>query len=108
MIMLAGFSVTSIHDTPPFGVNDGITARVVKPGTPEDPSVVMELTFAPGAVFGEDAHARPEILIVTDGVFGDGHAEYGKGSVIVGSPGSVHFPQSKVGCTVLAFHPAGN
>lgn len=105
--MPLGFRVTSIQDTPPLGVTDGITARVVKEGTPEDPSVVMELTFAPGAAFGEDAHSLPEILLVTEGVFGDGEAEYGKGSVIVGAPGSVHFPQSKDGCTVLAFHPAG-
>lgn len=105
--MPAGFIVTSLQDTPPLQVNDGITARVVKPGTAEDPSVVMELTFAPGASYGEDAHQRPEILVVTDGVFGDGEAEYGKGSVIVGRPGTVHFPQSKDGCTVLAFHPAG-
>ncbi|WP_436792019.1 cupin domain-containing protein [Yinghuangia sp. YIM S10712] len=105
--MLPGFSVTSIQDTSPLGVTDGITARVVKEGTEEDPSVVMELTFAPGAAFGEDAHSLPEILLVTEGVFSDGHGEYGKGTVIVGSPGSVHFPQSKDGCTVLAFHPAG-
>lgn len=105
--MAAGFTVTSIHETAPKGVTDGITARVVKEGTPEDPSIVMELTFAPGAAFGEDAHGRPEILVVTDGVFGDGEAEYGAGSVIVGAPGSVHFPQSKDGCTVLAIHPAG-
>ncbi|UGQ11510.1 cupin domain-containing protein [Yinghuangia sp. ASG 101] len=89
------------------GVADGITARLLKEGTSEDPSVVMELTFAPGAAFGEDAHSLPEVLVVTDGVFGDGEREYGKGSIIVGAPGSVHFPQSKDGCTVLAFHPAG-
>ncbi|MGW1990420.1 cupin domain-containing protein [Embleya sp. NPDC001921] len=105
--MQSGFRVTSIQDTPPSTVTDGITARVLKEGSAEDPSVVMELNFAPGAAFGEDAHALPEILIVTDGVFLDGHAEYGKGSVIVGAPGSVHFPQSEVGCTVLTIHPAG-
>lgn len=105
--MLPGFTVTSLQDTAPLSVADGITARVVKEQTADDPSVVMELTFAPGAAFGEDAHSLWEILLVTDGVFGDGESEYGKGSVIVGSPGSVHFPQSKHGCTVLAFHPAG-
>lgn len=105
--MPAGFTVTAIQDTPPLAVNDGITARVVKQGTADDPSVVMELTFAPGAAFGEDAHRLPEILVVTDGVFGDGETEYAAGSVIVGAPGSVHFPQSRLGCTVLAIHPAG-
>ncbi|MFI6978471.1 cupin domain-containing protein [Embleya sp. NPDC050154] len=105
--MQPGFRVTSIQDTPPSTVADGIVARVLKEGSTEDPSVVMELNFAPGAAFGKDAHAQPEILIVTEGVFLDGHAEYGKGSVIVGTPGSVHFPQSEVGCTVLAIHPAG-
>lgn len=105
--MPAGFHVTSIAETEPSQVNDKITARVVKRESPEDPSVLMELTFAPGASFGEDAHRLPEILIVTDGVFSDGTAEYGPGSVIVGSPGSVHFPQSELGCTVLAFHPVG-
>ncbi|GAA4986422.1 hypothetical protein GCM10023205_66290 [Yinghuangia aomiensis] len=105
--MPAGFTVTSLAEAAQMQVNDKITARVVKQESPEDPSVIMELTFAPGAAFGEDAHRLPEILIVTDGVFGDGTAEYGVGSVIIGTPGSVHFPQSKDGCTVLAFHPVG-
>lgn len=90
-----------------MSVTDGITARLLKEGTVEDPSVVMELTFAPGAAFGEDVHMRPEILVITDGVFSDGNAEYGKGSIIVGTPGSSHYPQSASGCTVLAIHPAG-
>lgn len=105
--MLAGFTVTSLAETAPTQVNEKITARIVKQASPEDPSVLMELTFAPGAAFGEDAHRLPEILLVTSGVFSDGTAEYGAGSVIVGAPGTVHFPQSAAGCTVLAFHPAG-
>ncbi|MGW0662879.1 cupin domain-containing protein [Streptodolium elevatio] len=105
--MPAGFSVTTIQDTPANAVVDGITMRLLKEGTAEDPSVVMELTFAPGAAFGEDRHARPEILVVTEGVLSDGHADHPKGSVIVGSPGSVHFPRSADGCKVLVVHPAG-
>lgn len=105
--MPAGFTVTSLAETEPLQVNDKITARIVKEGSREDPSVIMELTFAPGAAFGADEHRLPEILVVTSGVFSDGTAEYAEGSVIIGAPGSVHFPQSEGGCTVLAFHPAG-
>lgn len=105
--MQAQFSVTSIQATPAVTVAEGITSRVVKEGNPADPSVVMELTFAPGAAFGEDVHTQPEILVVTRGTFLDGQHAYGEGSVIAGAPGSVHYPQSQDGCTVLAIHPAG-
>jgi anti-sigma factor ChrR (cupin superfamily) len=105
--MLEGFRFLSITDVPPKEVKEGITAKILKEGTAEDPSVFMELTFAPGAAFGRDEHDELEILHVLEGEFSDGDAVHGPGTVIIGHPGSVHFPASSSGCRVLAFHPQG-
>jgi anti-sigma factor ChrR (cupin superfamily) len=105
--MLEGFDFLSVADVPAKEVADGITAKILKEGTAEDPSVFMELTFAPGARFGRDEHSAPEILHVLEGEFSDGNSVHGPGTVIVGHPGSVHFPASSSGCRVLAFHPRG-
>lgn len=105
--MLEGFRLLAISDVPSQQVKEGITAKILKEGTTDDPSVFMELTFAPGAAFGRDEHSALEILHVLEGEFSDGQGIHGPGTVIIGQPGSVHFPASRSGCRVLAFHPQG-
>ena len=106
--MLSGFAITPLDQAPaPVQVNDLITVRRLKESSASDPGVVMLLTFAPGAAFGEDRHAVREMLHVLAGEFSDGSDTWPAGTVICAEPGSVHYPQSETGCTVLAYYPDG-
>ncbi|WP_371680939.1 cupin domain-containing protein [Streptomyces sp. NBC_01276] len=88
-------------------INEHITARLLKEGTPHDPSVIMLLEFAPGARFGEDRHTVREFVHVVEGEFGDGTDTWQAGTVLCAEPGSVHYPQSATGCTLLVVYPDG-
>ncbi|MER5359790.1 cupin domain-containing protein [Streptomyces sp. NPDC002785] len=88
-------------------VNEHITARRLKEGTSNDPSVIMLLEFAPGAQFGEDRHTVREFVHVVKGEFGDGTDIWQTGTVLCAEPGSVHYPQSAIGCTLLVVYPDG-
>nr|WSX53914.1 cupin domain-containing protein [Streptomyces sp. NBC_00974] len=94
----------SVSDIP---VNEHITARRLKEGTPNDPSVITLLEFVPGARFGEDRHTVREFVHVVRGEFGDGTDIWPAGTVLCAEPGSVHYPQSAAGCTLLVVYPDG-
>ncbi|MGW7415776.1 cupin domain-containing protein [Streptomyces sp. NPDC054863] len=88
-------------------VTEHITARRLKEGTANDPSVIVLLEFAPGARFGEDRHTVREFVHVVKGEFGDGTDLWEAGTVLCAEPGSVHHPQSAAGCTLLVVYPDG-
>jgi anti-sigma factor ChrR (cupin superfamily) len=88
-------------------VEEHITMRRLKEGTPNDPSVIVLLEFAPGARFGEDRHTVREIVHVLKGEFGDGTNVWPEGTLLCAEPGSVHYPQSAAGCTILVVYPDG-
>ncbi|KJY34729.1 MULTISPECIES: cupin domain-containing protein [Streptomyces] len=88
-------------------VNEHITMSLLKEGTPNDPSVIVLLEFAPGAQFGEDRHTVREIVHVLEGEFGDGTNVWPAGTLLCAEPGSVHHPQSAAGCTILVVYPDG-
>ncbi|WP_158835890.1 cupin domain-containing protein [Streptomyces sp. NRRL S-350] len=88
-------------------VDEHITMRRLKEGTATDPSVIMLLEFAPGTQFGEDRHTVREIVHVLKGEFSDGTNVWPAGTLLCAEPGSVHYPQSAAGCTILVVYPDG-
>lgn len=63
----------------------------------------------PGARFAElDVHAPgPEEVFVLSGTFGDGVHEHPAGTFLHHPAGTAHLPQSRDGCTLFVFYPAG-
>lgn len=49
----------------------------------------------------------PEEVFVVSGVFNDGLNDYVAGTFIHNPAGSAHLPQSKTGCVLFLFFPAG-
>ena len=59
------------------------------------------LRYDPGAEVPLHEHPGFEHIFVVEGSQGDEHGEYGPGSFVINSPGSVHAVHSSGGCTVL-------
>ncbi|GAA3399281.1 cupin domain-containing protein [Streptomyces roseoviridis] len=104
--MLTGFDVTRADQASRRRVKDGIAVTMLREG-PQDELSAMIIDFEPGAVFGEELHATPEILFVLEGEFHDGEQVHPAGTLITARSGSVHWPQSETGCRVLVLYPDG-
>ncbi|MEU7028853.1 cupin domain-containing protein [Streptomyces sp. NPDC046275] len=104
--MLTGFDVTHADQASRRQVKDGIAVTMLREGD-HDELAAMLIDFEPGAVFGEELHATPEILFVLEGTFHDGQQAHPAGTLITARSGSVHWPQSVTGCRVLVLYPDG-
>ena len=59
------------------------------------------LRYAPGAVLPVHRHAGFEQIQVLEGYQEDDHGRYGKGTVVINSPGSRHSVSCPEGCIVF-------
>jgi len=57
--------------------------------------------YVPGSIFPEHRHDLGEEFLVLDGVFGDEHGSYSKGTYVRNPPGSRHTPSVPEGCTIF-------
>ncbi len=82
---------------------EGVERHVLWAPTDDDGSVGLLLRFVPGAHGDFHKHLGIELMLVLDGVLdhSDGR-RFGRGALIVESPGTRHQMSSTTGCTVLA------
>lgn len=100
--------VVAVHgaDMPAVALCPGVRLRALwRDGAAR--ALLVEID--PGARFGElDVHAPgPEEVFVLSGTFNDGANDHPAGTFLHHPAGSAHWPQSREGCTLFVFCPAG-
>jgi anti-sigma factor ChrR (cupin superfamily) len=79
------------------GVSRKVLERIVDPKKGRETSL---LKFAPGASLPAEVLTTRMDVFVLDGVYSDGHGEYGQHTFIRNPAGSQHTSSSKAGCVV--------
>ena len=103
---LDGVVSANWRDVPAKELCPGIRNRDLWRGADGARAQIVEIDA--GAAFTSlDEHAGAEEIFVISGVFGDGASDYPAGSFIHNPAGSSHVPQSKEGCVIFVFSPAG-
>lgn len=79
----------------------GVERRMLERDGGEVARATSIVRFSPGACFPSHVHDLGEEIFVLEGVFSDESGDYGPGSYIRNSPGSMHAPHSRDGCLIF-------
>jgi anti-sigma factor ChrR (cupin superfamily) len=75
--------------------------RLELAGPAEAGRVTSIVRYDPGSTFPRHAHPQGEEILVLDGVFGDEHGSYPRGTFVLNPEGFEHAPFSVEGCTLF-------